>query len=166
MSRAMKSFFVVFVFVLAAAGSMLAAAKDKPIDFSGTWKLNMKQSRGAPDWRPDTVLVVLQSPYQIHFAFFLNSDVDQPFQKFDYVTNGKERQLYATGNEIAYGSARWSNNKALEVRTHHVVRAEIADTEWTETETWVLSPDGKTLTNKSSDKKVIVYDKQDRDKAY
>ena len=39
-------------------------------------------------------------------------------------------------------------------------------TDWTETDTWTLSEDGKTLTNKSSDGKILVYDKQDKDKVY
>ena len=149
-----------------AVGGVTAAAKDKPVNFSGTWKLNTKKSRGAPDWTPDAVLVVLQSPYQIHFAYFLNADTAKPFENRDYVTNGKEAKLYATGNEIAYGSARWSSKSVLEVRMHHVVRAEIADTDWTETDTWALSDDGKTLTNKTSDGKIIVYDKQEKDKVY
>ena len=144
----------------------MAASKDKLVDFSGTWKLNPQKSKGAPDWRPETVLVVLQSPYQIHFAYFINGDVAKPFQNYDYVTNGKERQLYATGNETAFGSARWSSKNVLQLRTHHVVRAEIADTEWNETDVWTLSSDGKTLTNKSSDGKILVYDKQDKDKVY
>jgi hypothetical protein len=165
MSRAIRNVTVLLLLVLAAGGAR-AASKDRPINFSGTWKLNMKKSRGAPDWRPETVLVVLQSSYQVHFAYFLNSDVDQPFQKYDYVTNGKERQLYATGNETAFGSARWSGKNVLQVRTHHVVRSEIADTDWIETDTWVLSDDGKTLTNRASDGKLVVYDKQEKDKAY
>jgi hypothetical protein len=164
-SRAIRNVAVFLLMVLAAGGAR-AAAKDKPVNFSGTWKLNVKKSKGAPDWRPETVLVVLQSPYQVHFAYFLNADVEKPFQGYDYVTNGKERQLYATGNETAFGSARWTNKNVLQVRTHRVVRAEIADTDWTETDTWVLSDDGKTLTNKSSDGKLVVYDKQEKDKVY
>jgi len=144
----------------------VAATKDKLVDFSGTWKLNVKKSNGALDWRSDTVLVVLQSPYQIHFTYFLNPDATQPFENHDYVTNGKEAQLYATGSETAYASVRWTNKRVLQVRLHHVVRSEIADTDWTETDTWTLSDDGKTLINKSSDGKTIVYDKQEKDKIY
>ena len=143
-----------------------AATKDAVIDFSGTWKLNIQKSRGAPDWRPDTVLVVLQSPYQMHFTYFLNADAPTPFQSNDYVTNGKEAQLYATGNERAYVSARWTSKHMVEVKVHHVVRNEVADTGWFETDTWSLSADRKTLTNKLSDGKMIVYDKQEKDKAY
>ncbi len=165
MSRAIRNVAVLLLLALAGTGAM-AAAKDMPVNFSGTWKLNMKKSKGAPDWRPDTVLVVLQSPYQVHFAYFLNADVEKPFQNYDYVTNGKERQLYAVATEIAYGSAHWNNKNILEVRTHHVVRAEVADTDWTETDVWTLSADGKTLTNKSSDGKILVYDKQEKDKVY
>ena len=143
----------------------VAATKNK-LDFSGTWKVNMKKSRGAPDWRPETVLVVLQSPYQIHFTYFINEDASQPFENHDYVTNGKETKLYATGAEIAYASVRWTSKSVLEVRMHHVVRSEVADTDWTETDTWTLSDDGKTLTNKVSDGKVMVYDKQEKDKVY
>ncbi|HYN16026.1 MAG TPA: hypothetical protein VES66_09610 [Terriglobales bacterium] len=150
---------------LLALGTV-AATKDKLVDFSGTWKLNMKKSNGAPDWRPDTVLVVLQSPYQIHFAYFLNGDATQPFENHDYVTNGKEAKLYGTGAETAYASVRWTSKRVLQVRMHHVVRSEVADTDWTETDTWTLSDDGKTLINKSSDGKTIVYDKQEKDKVY
>jgi hypothetical protein len=150
---------------LAVAGTM-AASKDTLIDFSGTWKLNMRKSKGAPDWQPDTVLVVLQSPYQIHFAYFLNGDATQPFQNRDYVINGKEAKLYATANETAYVSVRRTNKKVLQVRTRHVVRGEVADADWTETDTWTLSDDGKTLTNKLSDGKTIVYEKQAKDKVY
>jgi hypothetical protein len=165
MNRAARNVMAVLLLSLAAAGAM-AAAKDRMVNFSGTWKLNMKKSKGAPDWRPDTVLVVLQSPYQIHFAYFLNDDATQPFENHDYVTNGKESQLYATGNETAYASVRWTSKNVLQVRMHHVVRSEIGDTDWSETDTWTLSDDGKTLTNRVSDGKMIVYDKQEKDKVY
>lgn len=150
---------------LVVAGT-LAASKNRLVDFSGTWKLNTKKSRGAPDWRPDTVLVVLQSPYQIHFTYFLNEDAPQAFENHDYVTNGKEVRLYATGAEIAYASVRWTSKNVLQVRTKHVVRSELADTDWVETDTWSLSEDGKTLTNKLSDGKTVVYDRSEKDKVY
>jgi hypothetical protein len=165
MNRGMKNFVPLVLVVFLAAGAM-AAGKDRLVNFSGTWKLNMRKSRGAPDWRPETVLVVLQSPYQIHFTYFLNSDARQAFENHDYITNGKEQQLYATGNEIAYASVRWTSKSVLQVKLHHVVRSEIADTDWTETDTWTISDDGKTLTNKLSDGKTIVYDKADQDKIY
>jgi hypothetical protein len=165
MNRAVRNAAATVLLALAAAGA-LAAAKDGRIDFSGTWKLNLQKSKGAPDWRPDTVLVILQSPYQIHFAYFLNADATQPFENHDYSTNGKEAKIYATANETAYVSARQTSKKVLQVRTHHVARAEVADTDWTETDTWTLSDDGKTLTNKLSDGKIIVYDKQAKEKVY
>jgi hypothetical protein len=165
MKCAIRNALATLLLALAAAGAM-AATKDKLVDFSGTWKLNMQKSKGAPDWRPDTVLVVLQSPYQIHFTYFLNGDAPQPFENHDYVTNGKEAQLYVTGPETAYASVRWTSKRVLQVRMHHVVRSEVADTDWNETYTWTLSDDGKTLINKSSDGKTIVYDKQEKDKVY
>ena len=152
------------VFSLALALGALAATKEPLVDFTGTWKLNMKKSRGAPDWRPDTVLVVLQSPNQIHFTYFLNQDARVPFENHDYVTNGKEEKLYASANEQTYYSVRWNSRNVLQVRVHHIVRSEIADTEWNETDIWTLSNDGKTLTNKLSDGKLIVYDRLDREK--
>ena len=150
----------------AAACTALAASKDRSVDFSGTWKLNAKKSKGFPDWRPDTVVVVLQSPYQVHFTYFLNPDAVSPFQNFDYVTNGLESKLYATGAEEAYASARWNNKNVLLIRTHHVVRSEIADSEWTEIDTWTISDDGKILTNKQAGGKVMVYEKSEKDKIY
>jgi len=165
MNRAIRNVLAIGWLALAAAGAM-AASKNQQIDFSGTWKLNMQKSKGPPDWRPDTVLVVLQSPYQIHFVYFLNADAVSPFESRDYVTNGKEAQVYSTGPETAYASARWTSKYVLLVRLHHLVRAEIADTDWTETDTWTLSDDGKTLINKTSDGKIIVYDKQQKEKVY
>jgi hypothetical protein len=165
MNRAITTAVVTLLLTLAVAGTM-AASKNTLIDFSGTWKLNMQKSKGAPEWRPDTVLVILQSPYQIHFAYFLNADVTKPFENRDYQINGKEAQIYATANETAYVSVRQTNKKVLQVRTHHVAHSEIADTDWTETDSWTLSDDGKTLTNKLSDGKTIVYDKQAKDKVY
>ncbi len=164
MNRAVRNAAAVMLLALLVAGTT-AASKDR-LNFSGTWKLNMQKSRGAPDWRPDTVLVVLQSPYQIHFTYFLNQDAKQAFENHDYVTNGKETQLYATGAEIAYANVRWTSKSVLQVRTRHVVRAEMADTDWTETDTWSLSDDGKTLINKLSDGKSIVYDRSAKDKVY
>ena len=165
MNRASRNAVATLLLALAVAGAM-AATKDRQVNFSGTWKLNLSKSKGAPDWRPDTVLVVLQSPYQIHFAYFLNADATQPFENHDYVTNGKESKLYATGNETAYASVRWTSKNVLQVRMHHVVHAEIGDTDWTETDLWTLSDDGKTLANKLSDGKTMVYDKQAKDKVY
>ena len=154
----------VLLVVLAAAGAM-AASKAREVDFTGTWNLDMKRSKGAPDWRPETVLVVLQSPHQIHFTYFLNKDARQPFESHDYVTNGKETKLYVTGNEEAYASVRWTSKNVLQVQTHHLVRHEIADTDWTETDTWTISNDGKTLTNRLSYGKLIVYDRAEKDEA-
>lgn len=165
MNHAIKSVLVTLSLTLVVAGAM-AASKDRQVDFSGTYKLNMQKSKGAPDWRPDTVLVVLQSPYQVHFIFFLNSDAVQPFENHDYVTNGKEAKLYAAPTEEVYASSKWTSKYVLLVRTHHLVRNEIADTDWTEIDTWTLSDDGKTLTNKGSDGKVLVYDKQEKEKIY
>ncbi len=165
MNRAVKKAAVMLLLTLVVVATT-AADKRRLADFSGTWKLDMQKSRGAPDWRPDTVLVVLQSPYQIHFTYFLNQDAKQAFENHDYVTNGKETKLYATGPEEAYASVRWTSKNVLQVRTHHLVRAEIADTDWTETDIWTLSDDGKTLTNKLSDGKTIVYDRSAKDKVY
>jgi len=165
MNRAIRNLSVMLLLALAVAGT-LAASKDRLVDFSGTWKLNMKKSRGAPDWRPDTVLVVLQSPHQIHFTYFLNGDAVQPFENHDYVTNGKQTQLYVTGVETAFYSVRWTSKNVLQVRTNHLVRSEIADTDWTETDIWTISDDGKTLTNKLSDGKTIVYERSEKDKVY
>jgi len=164
MKHAIKSVAAMLLLGLAVAGTA-EAAKDKPVDFSGTWKLNTKQSKGAPDWRPETVLVVLQSPYQIHFTYFLNKDATQPFQTYNYVTNGKETQIYSSAEEFAFAGARWNKN-VLQVHTHHVIHEEVADTDWVETDTWTLSDDGKTLINKTSDGKIIVYDKQEKAKVY
>ncbi|MFZ3212599.1 MAG: hypothetical protein WA188_13905 [Terriglobales bacterium] len=164
MNRAIRNVVAILWVALAAAGAM--AAKNQQVDFSGTWKLNMQKSKGAPDWRPDTVMVVLQSPYQVHFVSFLNADAVSPFESRDYVTNAKESKLYSAANEEAYASARWTSKYVLQIRMHHLVRAEIADTDWTETDTWTLSDDGKTLTNRTSDGKIIVYDKQQKEKVY
>jgi hypothetical protein len=165
MNRAIRNAVATLLLALAASGAM-AASKDRQVDFSGTWKLNMQKSKGAPDWRPDTVLIVLQSPYQIHLVYFLNAAAPSPFETHDYVTNGKESKLYATGAEEVYAGVRWTSKYVLQVRMHHIVRSEIADTDWTEIDTWTLSDDGKTLTNKISDGKVLVYDKQEKDKVY
>ncbi len=165
MNRAVKKAAVMLLLTLMVVATT-AADKKRFADFSGTWKLDMQKSRGAPDWRPETVLVVLQSPYQIHFTYFLNQDAKQAFENHDYVTNGKEIQLYATGPEIAYASVRWTSKNVLQVRTHHLVRSEIADTDWNEIDTWMLSDDGKTLSNKLSDGKTIVYDRSAKDKVY
>ena len=164
MNRAVRKAVVAMLLALLVAGTT-AASKDR-LNFTGTWKLNMNKSRGAPDWRPDTVLVVLQSPYQIHFTYFLNQDAAQAFENHDYVTNGKETKLYATGPEIAYASAHWTSKSVLQVRTRHVVRAEVADTDWTETVNCTLSVDGNSLTNKPSDVKTIVYHRSEKDKVY
>jgi len=165
MNRATRGVVAALLLALIALGAM-AASKDRQVDFSGTWKLNMQKSKGAPDWRPDTVLVVLQSPYQVHFVYFLNADAVSPFETHDYVTNGKESKLYSTGAETAYASVKWTSKYVLQVRMHRQVRSEIADTDWTETDLWMLSDDGKTLTNKLSDGKIIVYEKQVKDKIY
>ena len=165
MNHAVRNVIVTLLLALVAASAM-AASKDRLVDFSGTYKLNMQKSKGAPDWRPDTVLVVLQSPYQIHFVYFLTSDAVSPFESHDYVTNGKESKLYVVATEEAYASSKWTSKYVLLVRTRHLVRNEIADTEWTETETWTLSEDGKTLVNRGADGKIIVYDKQQKEKIY
>jgi len=165
MNHAVRNVLTTVLLALLAASAM-AASKDRLIDFSGTYKLNMQKSKGAPDWRPDTVLVVLQSPYQIHFVYFLNGDAVSPFESHDYVTNGKESKLYVAATEEVYASSKWTSKYVLLVRTHHLVRNEIADTDWTETETWTLSEDGKTLVNRGADGKVLVYDKQQKEKIY
>ncbi|MFI5087778.1 MAG: hypothetical protein ACHP7I_05235, partial [Terriglobales bacterium] len=77
-----------------------------------------------------------------------------------------ESKLYVAATEEAYASVRWTSKYVLQVRMHHLVRNEIADTDWTETDTWTLSDDGKTLTHRISDGKMLVYEKLQKDKVY
>lgn len=145
--------------VLVAAVLLNLAAKGNPVDFTGTWRLNPAKSKGFPDWRPETTIVIIQGPTQIQFSYFLTPEAAQPFETHNYVTNGREQKLYVAATEDTYVSARWRSNTELDIRVHHVVRGEIADSDWNETDTWTISQDGKTLVNKQSDRKVLIFDK-------
>jgi hypothetical protein len=71
------------------------------------------------------------------------------------VTDGEERPSYSTRLARAYARARWDKNEL--VVTTRVFLDVYGYQSYSEADRWDVSDDGKTLTDKSSDGKVMVY---------
>lgn len=130
--------------------------KPAPVDFTGIWKLDLLKSTLRNAGRGANKLVINQNPEQIQIDYFagdndLGSDI--------FLTNGHERQRWVTRQERAFCRVQF-RNRQMTVTTRGVL--DISGTQqYTDTETWTLSPDGKTLTNNQNDGNILVYVKDE-----
>jgi len=120
-------------------------------NLSGVWKLD-RDLTTARYVRDDT-LVVSQSKQRVKFKYKDRGGAVTGTNIF--VTDGKDQDGYVTRIERTYYRARWKAGE-LVIVTHHVLDL-FGYQAYKETDSWVLAPDGKTLTEKLSDGHVAVY---------
>ena len=142
----MRSLLVVLLLTSAAA-----AQAEMPA-FSGTWRLDRDLTTADLQWNKITILTVTQSDEEVRFHYF---DRDRSVGSETFVTDGEERPRYRTRLARAYARARWDKNEL--VVTTRVFLDVYGYQSYNEADRWELSADGKTLTDKSSDGKVMVY---------
>jgi hypothetical protein len=126
-----------------------------PPDLSGSWRLNRERSTGP--WVPKaaTALEITQRGDEIKFVYF-SAETRTGSEAF--LADGLERDRYSTRIERAFAKAQWHGDE-LVIITRHTLD-QFGYQTYSETDTWTLSTDRKTLTNKLSDGSVLVYEKQ------
>jgi hypothetical protein len=125
-------------------------------DLCGSWKLDRDLTTADLRWNKISSLVIEQSQGEIRFDYF---DRDKRHVGWEtFLIDGKERHRYTTRMLRAYARARWSKNE-LEVITR-VFLDVLGYQSYSETDWWRLSEDGRTLTNRSSDGKAMVYQRE------
>jgi hypothetical protein len=142
----MQSLLVLLLFTVAAA-----AQAEMPA-FSGTWRLDRDLTTADLRWNKITILTVSQSDEEVRFRYF---DRDRLLGSETFVTDGEERPRYSTRLARAYARARWDENEL--VVTTRVFLDVYGYQSYNEADRWELSEDGQTLTDKSSDGKMMVY---------
>jgi hypothetical protein len=147
---------LIVLWLLASAVAFAASkpAKAAPVDLSGTWKLDALKSTFKTGGRAANKVVITQGDQEIQFDYYageksLGSDV--------FNLNGTERSRSATRIERTYSRVSFAKNKKeLVITTRGVLDIE-GTQQYTDTETWTLSPDGKTLTNNTRDGNLFVF---------
>ena len=144
----------VLLLLLATGFAASKPVQSAPVNLAGSWRLDAVASTLKNIGRAATQIVITQSDDEIQFDYVageksLGSDV--------FALNGRERQRYSSRVERAYSRARFNKNQ-LTITTRGVLDV-TGEQQYTDTETWTLSPDGKTLTNDPKDGNLFIYRK-------
>lgn len=132
--------------------TLVAAAQTGVPTLSGTWRLDRDLTTADLRWNKTTFLLVSQSEEGIRFDYF---DGQRSLGSETFVPDGQERPRYKTRLERAYARTRWDRNELVIVTRSFLDH--FGYQSYSMTDRWELSPDGKTLTDKSSDGKAMVY---------
>jgi hypothetical protein len=124
-------------------------------NFSGTWQLDREQSRGPSLATAPTAVEIRQRGDEFKFVYFSG---EKSTGSENFLADATERERYTTRLEKAYVRVRWDKGELL-ITTQHVLDARGYQT-YSETDSWAVSQDRKTLTNKLSDGTVLVYERQ------
>jgi len=129
-------------------------------NITGTWKLDRDASTGSPSVQGASLLVITQSGDALTFDYYplKNGQRGDLLQSDGYTTDGLEHPGYKTRTYVTYLQAYW-RKKQLVTRTRAIMDPEGYQT-FTNENHWSLSEDGKTLTDKSSDGKKVVYSRE------
>ncbi len=134
---------------------VLFAAQTAVPNLSGRWKLDLDASSAATPVPGATQLVVYQGEDDVQFQY---EKADGSLLAEDrFSTDWRSERRFATRIQIGYARARWEGKQLL-IETKVVMNVEGTQS-YSYDERWSLSPDGKTLTQKSSDGKKLVYDR-------
>ncbi len=154
MKKAVTQFFL----LLWLAGAMMAATTP---NLSGTWKFDPSKSTGGKTWPRDTVLVIHQFGDRVEMKYRAG---DKDLSSGVYIADGQPRKTYHARTDNAFVQVRWKNND-LVVTTHYQIIWEMGDTApVSDTERWSLANNGQTLVRKTSDGKVVEFEKQAEEK--
>ncbi|MFB3917597.1 MAG: hypothetical protein ACE14M_12760 [Terriglobales bacterium] len=136
--------------------SIAYAAEPKSYpDLSGNWALDPVNSTADPIYMQASRIVITQSRTYLQFEFRSGQRL---VAREYYTADGKERPRYSTRLESASAKAIFQKGQ-LVITTRSALDNEGLQ-QYTETDRWYVSPDGKTLTNKMSDGKLRVYQKK------
>jgi hypothetical protein len=134
---------------------MTTAAQGGTPDLSGTWRLDRDLTTADLRWERTSILVVEQSGDEVRFDHY---DGERFIGAERFIIDNTERPRYTTRLERAYARVKWDKNR-LVVSTRSFL--DVYGYQWyTMVDRWELSPDGETLSNKSSDGKVLVYNRE------
>lgn len=140
-----RTVLLIGLLTVVAAGAMAAvAADDKTPDFSGTWKLDTAKSDFGQMPPPDSVTLTIdhkEPKLKVKNTTKGGMRGDQESEA-NYTTDGKE-STNTMGPMESKTTAKWDGKK-LVMNT----KASFQGNDVTITQTWDLSEDGKTLTQK------------------
>jgi len=134
--------------------SLACAVERTPADLSGDWKLVRERSKGASLAKAPTELELTQRGDEVKFDFFHNGE---PSGSESFLADNVERSRYTTRVDRAYVRVHWDKDTLI-VITRHFLDA-LGYQSFSETDSWVLSPDRKTVTNNVSDGSILVYER-------
>jgi WD40-like Beta Propeller Repeat len=141
----------ILTFVLIA----VFAAQSAVPNLSGRWKLDRDASTGTPPVNDVVQLVINQSSDDVNFSYEGRDNSVLAAETFE--TDWIKEKRFATRTQIGYARARWDRNSLL-VETTVVLNVEGTQS-FSYEERWSLSPDGRTLTQTSSDGKKLVFER-------
>ncbi len=154
----MKKTITQFFLLLGLAAAVLAATTP---NFTGTWKFDPAKSTGGKTWPADTVLVIRQFGDRVEMKYRTG---EKDLSSGVYIADGQARKTYHARTDNAFVTARWKNND-LVVTTNYQIIWEMGDTApVSDTERWSLANNGQTLVRKTSDGKVVEFEKQPEEK--
>lgn len=153
-----RRFFVIFAVLALAALPALA----KP-NFSGDWKLNTSKSTFGEMPAPDSMtLKITHDDPKLGTATKQSSQMGEFEMQATYTTDGKESTNQGFGGSANKSTVKWDGD-TLVVET----KGQFGDNEFTMTQKWTLSADGKTFTIVQTFKSAmgegeqkLVFDKQ------
>jgi hypothetical protein len=131
--------------------TVVAGAQSAPY-LGGRWILDRDLTTADLRWNKTTAVEVSQSDEDIRFDYF---DHNRHFASDTFTTDWQERPRYVTRIERAYARARWQKD-GLVIHTRSFLDLE-GYRSYSMDDRWELSPDGKTLIERSSDGKVMVF---------
>jgi len=132
-----RRFLIGVVFLAAAA----LPAPAKP-NFSGDWKVDLSKSEFGQMPAPNSMTIkVTHAEPKVTSATRMASDMGEFEINATYTTDGKETTNQGAGGGTTTSTAKWDGD-ALIIST----KGRFGDNDFTMTEKWTLSEDGKTIT--------------------
>ncbi len=156
----MKKSLTQFFLLLGLATAMMASSTPTP-NFAGSWKYDPAKSTGAKGMPEDTVLVIRQFGDRVEMKY---KSGDKELSSGAYIADGKPRKTYHARTESAFVRVRWQKDD-LVVTTNHVMTSDFGDVApAVDTERWSLENNGQVLVRKTSDGKVVEFEKMPEEK--
>jgi hypothetical protein len=110
-------------------------------NLNGEWKLNATKSNYGPVPKPDVMIrKITHKDPSLSISTYQKGQQGEVTTELKYTTDGKPTVNTVQGSETR-GTAKWQGNQLL-VENERSFQG----TQLKTTETWTLSPDGKTLT--------------------
>jgi hypothetical protein len=149
--------------IMTVSPSVVTAQTATP-DLSGTWKFNASKSKLPKTAKTESEILVIRQD-GVHFEFRYDIDGKQSVKNFEADKKDKViAEIPQTGSHIV-AKAYWKGTTLMtEIRTDFKSTSPLGAYEMDRTQdSWTISPDGLTLTDKSKWKEgqsQIVFDRQ------